>query len=54
MEGGQWVEPGRMVTTSLRVPADVNELKRQAQASHVRYTTYVRAILERAANRPVP
>jgi predicted DNA-binding protein len=51
MEGGQWVEPGRMVTTSLRLPADViNELKRQAQASHVRYTTYIRAILERAAN----
>jgi predicted DNA-binding protein len=51
MEDGQWVEPGRMVTTSLRLPSDViSELKRQAQASHVRYTTYVRAILERAAN----
>jgi predicted DNA binding CopG/RHH family protein len=51
MEGGEWVEPGPMVTTSLRLPADViNELKRQAQARHVRYTTYIRAILERAAS----
>lgn len=51
MENGEWVEPGPMVTTSLRLPADViNELKRQAQTRHVRYTTYIRAILERAAN----
>lgn len=51
MEQGTWVEPPPMVTTSLRLPAEVIiELKRQAQARHVRYTAYVRSILERAAN----
>ena len=55
MEHGTWVEPQPMATTSLRLPADViSQLKRQAQASHVRYTTYVRAILERAANGTPP
>lgn len=50
MEDGEWVEPQPMVTTSLRLPADViDELKRQARRHHVRYTTYVRSILERAA-----
>jgi hypothetical protein len=50
MEDGEWVEPQPMATTSLRLPTDViNELKRQAQARHVRYTAYVRSILERAA-----
>ena len=40
-----------MATTSLRLPADViDQLKQQARTRHVRYTTtYVRAILERAA-----
>ena len=34
----------------LRRPVEViEELKRQAQARHVRYTSYVRSILERAA-----
>jgi hypothetical protein len=44
-----------MATASLRLPADViSQLKRQAQAQHVRYTTYVRSILERAANGILP
>lgn len=50
MEGGKWVEPQPMRTTSLRLPAEViDQLKRQARAQHVRYTSYVRSILERAA-----
>jgi len=51
MEDGTWVEPQPMTTTSLRFPPDVtSQLKRQAQARHVRYTTYIRSILERAAS----
>ena len=35
---------------ALRLPADViDELRQQARTRHVRYTTYVRSILERAA-----
>lgn len=50
MEHGEWVEPQPMATTSLRLPADViDELKQQARARHVRYTSHVRSILERAA-----
>jgi hypothetical protein len=50
MEPGRWIEPQPMATTSLRLPVEViEELKRQAQARHVRYTSYVRSILERAA-----
>jgi hypothetical protein len=50
MENGGWGEPQPMATTSLRLPADViDQLKQQARTRHVRYTTYVRAILERAA-----
>lgn len=41
-----------MVTTSLRLPADVlAELKRDAQAHGVRYSTYIRDILEQATQR---
>lgn len=55
MEHGRWVEPQPMATTSLRLPADViSQLKRQAQARHIRYTAYVRSILERAANGTLP
>ena len=44
-----------MATTSLRLPADViNELKQQARTRHVRYTTYVRSILERAVRGGAP
>jgi hypothetical protein len=51
MEHGEWIEPQPMATTSLRLPADViDQLKRQARARHVRYTSYVRSILERAAH----
>ena len=51
MEHGHWVDPQPMATTSLRMPVEVIEqLKRQAQARHVRYTAYVRSILERAAS----
>lgn len=50
MEQGEWVEPQPMATTSLRLPAEViGQLKRQAKARHLRYTSYVRLILERAA-----
>ncbi len=50
MEDGQWVDPQPMATTSLRLPADVIEqLKQQARERHVRYTSYVRSILEQAA-----
>jgi hypothetical protein len=50
MENGDWVEPQPMATTSLRLPTDViDQLKRQARARHVRYTSHVRSILERAA-----
>ncbi len=50
MERGEWIEPQPMATTSLRLPADViDQLKRQARARHVRYTSYVRSILERTA-----
>lgn len=55
MEHGTWVEPQPMATTSLRLPADViSQLKRQAQDRHIRYTTYVRSILERAASGTLP
>ena len=55
MEHGEWVEPQPMATTSLRLPADViDELKRQARARQVRYTSYVRSILERAARGGAP
>lgn len=50
MDDGEWVEPQPMATTSLRLPADViDQLKRQARLRHVRYTTYVRSILEQTA-----
>jgi hypothetical protein len=50
MEPGEWVEPQPMATTSLRLPVDViEELKRQARARHLRYTSSVRSILEGAA-----
>ena len=50
MEHGEWVEPRPMATTSLRLPAEViDELKRQARAKNIRYTSYVRSILEHAA-----
>jgi predicted DNA binding CopG/RHH family protein len=55
MQHGQWVEPQPMATTSLRLPAEVIEqLKRQARARHVRYTSYVRSVLERTARGGVP
>jgi len=55
MERGEWVEPQPMVTTSLRLPAGViDQLKRQARVRHVRYTSYVRSILERAARGEPP
>lgn len=51
MEHGEWVEPQPMATTSLRLPVEViDQLKRQARARHVRYTSYVRSILEQAAS----
>lgn len=50
MGHGEWVEPQPMATTSLRLPAEViGQLKRQAKDRHLRYTSYVRLILERAA-----
>ncbi len=50
MEPGDWIEPQPMATTSLRLPVEViDQLKRQARARHLRYTSYVRSILENAA-----
>jgi predicted DNA-binding protein len=50
MEHGEWVEPQPMATTSLRLPVDViDQLKMQARDRRVRYTSYVRSILEHAA-----
>ena len=55
MGHGDWVEPQPMATTSLRLPADViDQLKQQARARHVRYTSYVRSILEQAARGGTP
>ena len=55
MEPGHWVEPQPMATTSLRLPDDViDQLKQQARARHVRYTSYVRSILEQAARGGTP
>ena len=55
MEHGEWVELQPMATTSLRLPTDViSQLKLQAKARHVRYTSYVRSILERAARGELP
>jgi hypothetical protein len=55
MDQGEWIEPQPMATTSLRLPAEViDELKRQARNRHVRYTSYVRSILERAARGDAP
>jgi predicted DNA binding CopG/RHH family protein len=50
MEPGHWAEPHPMATTSLRLPVEViDQLKQQARERHLRYTSYVRSILERAA-----
>ncbi len=55
MEPGDSVEPQPMATTSLRLTVDViEELKRQARVRHLRYTSYVRSILERAARGETP
>jgi CopG antitoxin of type II toxin-antitoxin system len=55
MEPGARVEPQPMATTSLRLPVEViDQLKQQAQARHLRYTSYVRSILERAARGEAP
>jgi predicted DNA-binding protein len=55
MEHGTWAEPQPMATTSLRLPAEViSQLKLQARARHVRYTAYVRSILEHAASGTPP
>ncbi|MGH3229914.1 MAG: CopG family antitoxin [Streptosporangiaceae bacterium] len=55
MDPGDWVEPQPMATTSLRLPVEVIEqLKQQARARHLRYTSYVRSILERAARGEAP
>jgi hypothetical protein len=55
MESGDWVDPQPMATTSLRLPVEVIEqLKRQARARHLRYTSYVRSILEGAARGGAP
>jgi hypothetical protein len=44
-----------MATTSPRLPADViSRLKLQAKARHVRHTSYVRSIPERAARGGLP
>ncbi|MGH3448616.1 MAG: CopG family antitoxin [Nocardioidaceae bacterium] len=55
MEHGHWVEHQPMATTSLRLPVDViAELKQEAQNRGVRYTSYVRSILEHATHPQEP
>ena len=55
MEAGEWAEPQPMATTSLRLPVEViDQLKQQARERHLRYTSYVRSILERAAHGDTP
>ena len=55
MEAGEWAEPRPMATTSLRLPVEViDQLKQQARERHLRYTSYVRSILERAAHGDTP
>ena len=50
MGPGHRVEPQPMATTSLRLPVEViDQLKQQARERHLRYTSYVRSILEHAA-----
>lgn len=50
MGSGEWVDPRPMTTTSLRLPTEVRDvLKRQAAEQHMRYTAYVRLILEQVA-----
>ena len=51
MEDGEWVDPRPMKTTSLRLPSDVvDALKTLAQARGLRYTAFVRDIIEEAVN----
>jgi len=53
MERGEWVDPRPMKTTSLRLPAEVVEaLKALAQARGVRYTAFLREVLEHAVSAP--
>jgi hypothetical protein len=55
LAGVEWIEPQPMATTSLRLPADViDQLRQQARARHLRYTSYVRSILERTARTGIP
>jgi len=50
MDSGDWVEPQPMaIPPPPACPNVIDQLKPQAQTSHVRYTTYVRASLERTA-----
>lgn len=49
MQDGNWVDPRPMRTTSLRLPVEVVEaLKALARARGVRYTAFLREIVERA------
>ena len=49
MEKGEWVDPRPMKTTSLRLPAEVvDELRSLARQRWVRYTAFVRQIIEAA------
>lgn len=49
MARGHWVEPQPMVTTSLRLPADlVADLKTEAERRGIRYTSYLRSLIEHA------
>ena len=50
MTNGKWVDQKPMTTTSLRLPTEViDRLKGLAAQSNVRYTSYVRTILEKAS-----
>lgn len=51
MEDGEWVDPRPMKTASLRLPSDVLEaLKSIAQARGMRYTAFIREIIEQVVS----
>jgi predicted DNA-binding protein len=51
MEDGEWIDPRPMKTASLRLPSDVLEaLKTLAKARGMRYTAFIREIIEQVVN----
>jgi hypothetical protein len=51
MEHGEWVDPRPMKTTSLRLPAPlIDQIKAIAKSEGMDYTSYIRALLQRAVS----